>query len=151
MGNKESLGRGSVQYLSAGTGITHSEMNDGGVVCRLLSLCCSLLLWLINYHSRISRFLQIWIMPAKRGEIPQYGSSKVLVIYIYIFFVCKIDDLNIIASTLLKLVTTRCFKSFVGCDLLMKLLACRFQRILFLSNRCYIYEYVHMNSSCTIT
>jgi hypothetical protein len=39
----------------------------------------------------------------------------------------------------------------VGCDLLMKLLACRFQRILFLSNRCYIYEYVHMNSSCTIT
>jgi len=24
MGNKESLGRGAVQYLSAGTGITHS-------------------------------------------------------------------------------------------------------------------------------
>jgi hypothetical protein len=34
MGNKESLGRGAVQYLSAGTGITHSEMNDGGELCR---------------------------------------------------------------------------------------------------------------------
>ena len=34
MGNKESLGRGAVQYLSAGTGITHSEMNDGAELCR---------------------------------------------------------------------------------------------------------------------
>lgn len=34
MGNKESLGRGAVQYLSAGTGITHSEMNDGAETCR---------------------------------------------------------------------------------------------------------------------
>ena len=34
MGNKESLGRGAVQYLSAGRGITHSEMNDGAETCR---------------------------------------------------------------------------------------------------------------------
>lgn len=37
MGNREALGRGAVQYLSAGTGITHSEMNDGAETCR--SLC----------------------------------------------------------------------------------------------------------------
>jgi redox-sensitive bicupin YhaK (pirin superfamily) len=29
MGMAESLPRGSAQYLSAGTGITHSEMNNG--------------------------------------------------------------------------------------------------------------------------
>jgi redox-sensitive bicupin YhaK (pirin superfamily) len=54
MGNKEALGRGSVQYMSAGTGVTHSEMNDGEETCR---------------------FLQIWIQPDKRGYAPQYGSS----------------------------------------------------------------------------
>jgi redox-sensitive bicupin YhaK (pirin superfamily) len=37
MGNKESLGRGAVQYLSAGSGITHSEMNDGAETCRSVS------------------------------------------------------------------------------------------------------------------
>lgn len=29
IGTAESLGRGSVQYMSAGTGVTHSEMNRG--------------------------------------------------------------------------------------------------------------------------
>ena len=38
MGNKESLERGAVQYLSAGTGITHSEMNDHPEVCRFLQV-----------------------------------------------------------------------------------------------------------------
>lgn len=42
-----------MQYLSTGTGITHSEMNDGPELCR---------------------FLQIWITPDKRGHPPQYGS-----------------------------------------------------------------------------
>lgn len=55
MGNKESLPRGSVQYLSAGSGIVHSEMNDGGALCR---------------------FLQVWIRPNRRGVTPQYGSSQ---------------------------------------------------------------------------
>lgn len=41
--------------LSAGTGITHSEMNDGKETCRLL---------------------QIWMLPDKRGHTPQYGSSQ---------------------------------------------------------------------------
>lgn len=52
IGNKEALGRGCVQYMSAGTGVTHSEMNDGDATCR---------------------FLQLWITPDARGHKPQYG------------------------------------------------------------------------------
>ncbi|KAL4434154.1 hypothetical protein ABPG75_000595 [Micractinium tetrahymenae] len=55
MGNYESLGRGCVQYMSAGTGVTHAEMNDGDKTCR---------------------FLQVWITPDRRGHEPQYGSSS---------------------------------------------------------------------------
>ncbi|KAG2483008.1 hypothetical protein HYH03_018088 [Edaphochlamys debaryana] len=55
MGNREALPRGCVQYMSAGTGVTHSEMNDGDAVCR---------------------FLQIWLTPDRRGHKPQYGSSR---------------------------------------------------------------------------
>jgi redox-sensitive bicupin YhaK (pirin superfamily) len=53
IGNKETLGPGGVQYMSAGTGVVHSEMNDGDVTCR---------------------FLQIWLTPDSRGHTPQYGS-----------------------------------------------------------------------------
>ncbi|KAL2634424.1 hypothetical protein R1flu_005903 [Riccia fluitans] len=53
MGTAESLGRGSVQYMSAGTGVTHSEMNN---------------------DSELLRFLQIWIKPNARGLKPNYGS-----------------------------------------------------------------------------
>ncbi len=56
MGHKETLQRGDVQYLSAGTGITHSEMNDS--------------------RDKLLRFLQIWILPDKRGVTPQYGSKR---------------------------------------------------------------------------
>ena len=55
-GNKNTLGRGDVQYLCAGTGVTHSEMNsakDGSL-----------------------RFLQIWITPNKIGLTPNYRSKK---------------------------------------------------------------------------
>ncbi|GAB4816782.1 hypothetical protein N2152v2_003828 [Parachlorella kessleri] len=55
MGYKEALPRGCVQYLSAGTGITHSEMNDGDKTCR---------------------FLQIWLKPDRGGHEPQYGSER---------------------------------------------------------------------------
>ncbi|KAK9909847.1 hypothetical protein WJX75_008338 [Coccomyxa subellipsoidea] len=55
MGNKESLPRGAVQYLSAGSGIRHSEMNDG---------------------EETTRFLQVWITPDQRGHKPQYGSRE---------------------------------------------------------------------------
>ncbi len=36
MGNYEALGRGCVQYMSAGTGVVHAEMNDGDKTCRFL-------------------------------------------------------------------------------------------------------------------
>ena len=54
MGSKESLGRGSIQFMTAGTGVQHSEFN----------------------HSDESplRFIQTWIMPRARGLAPNYGS-----------------------------------------------------------------------------
>jgi redox-sensitive bicupin YhaK (pirin superfamily) len=55
MGNKESLGRGAIQYLSAGTGITHSEMNEGDEVVHLI---------------------QTWIIPHHKNLEPQYGSRS---------------------------------------------------------------------------
>ena len=54
MGNKESLGRGAMQYLSAGTGITHSERNESDEVVHLI---------------------QTWILPSVKDKTPQYGSK----------------------------------------------------------------------------
>lgn len=54
MHNKESLGRGCIQYLSAGTGITHSEMNDS---------------------QEEVRFIQTWILPQAHNLKPNYGSQ----------------------------------------------------------------------------
>lgn len=53
MGTSETLTRGSVQYMSAGRGITHSEMNNG---------------------NQLLRFLQIWIKPNRSNYTPNYGS-----------------------------------------------------------------------------
>ena len=55
MGSKNTLARGEVQYMSAGTGIFHSEHNRGSEVLRLL---------------------QIWIFPDKRGHKPDYGDYR---------------------------------------------------------------------------
>ncbi|MDR3321692.1 MAG: pirin family protein [Synergistaceae bacterium] len=55
MKNKRTLSRGQVQYMSAGTGVTHSEYNLGGETLR---------------------FLQIWIFPDKKGCAPNYGDHK---------------------------------------------------------------------------
>lgn len=52
MDNKRVLKRGGVQYLSAGTGIWHSEE---------------------NLADDTLRFLQIWVVPDKRGHKPNYG------------------------------------------------------------------------------
>merc|ERR1712224_1158096 len=52
-GVEESLGRGSIQFMSAGTGIQHSEHNLG---------------------EEPLRFVQVWIDPRKRGIAPKYGS-----------------------------------------------------------------------------
>ena len=54
-GNCETLGRGSVQFMSAGTGIYHSEMNKN--------------------ETKPVRFIQIWVQPDKRGYKPNYGSQ----------------------------------------------------------------------------
>jgi quercetin 2,3-dioxygenase len=55
MGNKRILSRGHVQYMSAGTGVEHSEHNFG---------------------DKILRFLQIWILPDEKGHEPNYGDYK---------------------------------------------------------------------------
>ena len=54
--NIESLKRGEVQYLNAGTGIQHSEYNKS--------------------KTQELRLLQIWILPPKKGMSPLYGSHK---------------------------------------------------------------------------
>lgn len=55
MGNKRNLVRGQVQYMSAGTGVTHSEY---------------------NLTEKPLRFLQIWIMPDKKEYLPNYGDYQ---------------------------------------------------------------------------
>ncbi len=55
MGTKESLGRGSIQFMTAGTGVMHSEANDG---------------------DKPLRFIQTWIVPSERGLTPNYGSFR---------------------------------------------------------------------------
>lgn len=53
-GNEETLGRGSVQFMSAGTGIKHSEGNPKG--------------------DKPLRFIQSWVLPRKQCLTPNYGS-----------------------------------------------------------------------------
>ena len=55
MANKHLLTRGQSQYMSAGTGITHSEHNRG---------------------SEILRFMQIWLFPDQKGYQPGYGDHR---------------------------------------------------------------------------
>jgi redox-sensitive bicupin YhaK (pirin superfamily) len=55
MGNAHTLTKGQSQYMSAGTGVTHSEYN----------------------HTKDElRFAQIWIFPDKRGYKPNYGEYR---------------------------------------------------------------------------
>lgn len=51
MGHAEVLHAGEVQRMSAGTGVVHSEVNEGAQPCRLL---------------------QIWIEPSSAGIVPAY-------------------------------------------------------------------------------
>ncbi|MFA6138363.1 MAG: pirin family protein [Sulfurimonas sp.] len=55
MGNERTLKRGEVQYMSAGSGVLHSEYN----------------------HSKEEdlRLLQIWILPPEKGLEPMYGEE----------------------------------------------------------------------------
>jgi redox-sensitive bicupin YhaK (pirin superfamily) len=54
-GNHEVLSRGHVQYISAGTGVTHSELNEQNDWCR---------------------FLQIWILPEAKNLPVRYDLHK---------------------------------------------------------------------------
>jgi redox-sensitive bicupin YhaK (pirin superfamily) len=55
MGNERTLSRGQIQYMSAGTGVLHSEYNHG---------------------KDLLRFFQIWIFPDKKGYEPNYGDVR---------------------------------------------------------------------------
>ena len=55
IGNESIIFRGQAQYMSAGTGITHSEYNIGDDKLR---------------------FIQMWILPNKKGHTPNYGDKK---------------------------------------------------------------------------
>jgi len=51
-GVAQRIGRGSVQFMTAGTGVRHSEH---------------------NLEDAPLRFVQVWVMPAERGLQPRYG------------------------------------------------------------------------------
>lgn len=55
MGNAHTLTRGQAQYMSAGTGVTHSEYNHG---------------------EGELRFAQVWLFPDHMGYAPNYGDHR---------------------------------------------------------------------------
>ena len=52
MGTEETLGRGSIQYMTAGTGVMHSEKN-------------------LSSNQEL-RLIQSWILPKSKGLNPRY-------------------------------------------------------------------------------
>ena len=55
LGYNSTIGKGHIQYISAGTGISHSEHNK---------------------TSETIRLLQAWIIPDRRGHKPAYGDYR---------------------------------------------------------------------------
>ena len=58
MGNGSRILPGEVQYMAAGSGVTHSEFNGSDED------------WL--------ELLQMWVLPAERGTTPRYGQKQFL-------------------------------------------------------------------------
>jgi len=56
MGNGSVIRAGDVQYMSAGSGVTHSEFNPS--------------------PTTPTHLLQIWILPKIRGAVPRYGQKQ---------------------------------------------------------------------------
>jgi redox-sensitive bicupin YhaK (pirin superfamily) len=54
MGNGSVVGAGGVQYMSAGSGVTHSEFNPS--------------------KTDQMRFLQVWLLPEEQGTKPAYDT-----------------------------------------------------------------------------
>ena len=54
MGNGSVVGAGGIQYMSAGSGVTHSEFNPS--------------------QTEAMRFLQIWLLPAEENTEPAYDT-----------------------------------------------------------------------------
>lgn len=54
MGNGSVVGAGGVQYMSAGSGVTHSEFNPS--------------------QTEAMRFLQVWLLPEAENTAPDYGT-----------------------------------------------------------------------------
>lgn len=55
-GSRGIISKGEIQFMSAGTGVTHSEMNGSA--------------------SEAVKFLQIWIVPNKMNITPRYGQME---------------------------------------------------------------------------
>jgi redox-sensitive bicupin YhaK (pirin superfamily) len=56
MGNQEMIRRGDVQYMCAGSGVAHAEMNVS--------------------EDQALRFIQVWILPDQRQLRPQYNCKS---------------------------------------------------------------------------
>lgn len=56
MGTSETLSRGAIQFMTAGSGVRHSEAN--------------------NSPTQPLRFIQMWLSPRSKGLLPNYGSSQ---------------------------------------------------------------------------
>ncbi|MDP9111652.1 MAG: pirin family protein [Candidatus Eremiobacteraeota bacterium] len=56
MGNEGVVGPGGVQFMSAGTGVRHSEFN--------------------NRADKLLHLVQMWILPGKLGQPPAYGQME---------------------------------------------------------------------------